>query len=55
MARVDFKFNTGTDDPKKDVSICIRCKYGSSDQSTASGGTVQLQPWDLDKQKFKSN
>jgi integrase len=53
MAKVYFKVNTKTDDPKKDVSIRIRYKDGRIDQSTASGGTVQLQHWDLEKQKFK--
>ena len=53
MAKVYFKVNTKTDDPKKDVSIRIRFKDGIIDQSTASGETVQLQYWDLDKQKFK--
>lgn len=53
MGKVYFRVNTKTDDPKKDVSIRIRFKDGKVDQSTASGETVLLQHWDLDKQKFK--
>lgn len=53
MGKVYFRVNTKTDDPKKDVSIRIRFKDGKVDQSTASGETVLLQHWDLDKQKLK--
>jgi len=53
MAKVYFKVNTKTDDSKKDVSIRIRFKIGKIDQSTASGESVQLQYWDLEKQQLK--
>jgi hypothetical protein len=53
MAKVYFKVNTKTDDQHKEVSIRVRFKDGNIDQSTASGETVELQHWDLEKQKFK--
>jgi integrase len=53
MAKIYFKVITKTDDQKKDVSIRIRFKDGKIDQSTASGESVKLQFWDLEKQKLK--
>lgn len=53
MGKVYFKVLTKTVDPKKEVSIRIRYKAGEIDQSTSSGEYVQLQYWDLDKQKLR--
>jgi len=53
MGKVYLKVNTKTEDPQKEVSIRIRYKDGKIDQATSTGESVQLQHWDLDKQKFK--
>jgi integrase len=53
MGKVYFKVLTKTEDIRKEVSIRIRYKDGKIDQATSTGESVQLQHWDLDKQKLK--
>ncbi|MBN2165476.1 MAG: tyrosine-type recombinase/integrase [Marinilabiliaceae bacterium] len=55
MANVYFKVLTKATDQEKKVSIRIRFKHKTIDQSTATGQTVKLKYWDLTKQDFKKS